>query len=171
MSAVNFINSLDFARTLDRADPLRSYRDRFHMPQHGGKEMVYFTGNSLGLQPKTTGSYLPQELDAWADYGVEGHFKGKNPGLGRGHDKATRFQMDKTFLPMQTAQRWQISNAPVLSMAACRAALDIYAEAGMVALGILPDWREPNVIRCAPVPLYNSFEVVHRFGQILDGLL
>ena len=145
-----------------------------------------------------------------------------------GHEKATRFLMDKTFVPMDTAERWQISNAPVLSMAACRASLDMFAEVGMVALvqksqlltgylefvigelnkthtncleiitprerrgcqlsivahgfgkplldkmmanGILPDWREPNVIRCAPVPMYNSFEDVYRFGQILDTLL
>ena len=41
----------------------------------------------------------------------------------------------------------------------------------MMARGIVPDWREPNVIRCAPVPLYNSFEDVYRFGEILDQLL
>jgi kynureninase len=145
-----------------------------------------------------------------------------------GHDKKTRFLMDKTFVPMETAERWQMSNAPVFSMAACRASLEIYAEAGMDALvekskvltaylefiieeinrqknnclqiitpkenrgcqisivangygkplynklmenGVIPDWREPNVIRCAPVPLYNSFEDVYRFGEILKSLL
>lgn len=51
-----------------------------------------------------------------------------------GHDKANRFLMDKTFVPMHTAERWQLSNAPVLSMAACRASLDIFEEVGMPAL-------------------------------------
>ena len=424
---MSFTNTLDYARAQDLADPLRTMRARFHMPQYAGEDVIYFTGNSLGLQPKTTQAYLQQELDAWATYGVEGHFMGKTPWLGYhelltqnmadivgampqetimmnhltvnlhllmvsfyrptpkrfkilceakafpsdqyavqsqikfhgqihgrsveealveieprsgehalrhedilaaierhkdslalvmlggvnyftgqvfdivgiveaghragaivgidlahgagnidlklhdwqvdfaawcsykylnsgpggvagafvherhlanthlpqfagwwGHEKATRFLMDKTFVPMDTAERWQISNAPVLSMAACRASLDMFAEVGMVALvqksqlltgylefvigelnkthtncleiitprerrgcqlsivahgfgkplldkmmanGILPDWREPNVIRCAPVPMYNSFEDVYRFGQILDTLL
>jgi kynureninase len=145
-----------------------------------------------------------------------------------GHDKETRFLMDSKFLPIQTAERWQLSNAPVLSMAACRASLDIFDEVGMPALikkseqltaylefiieqindeknnclqiitprnnrgcqlsivangygkalynqlidsGVVPDWREPNVIRCAPVPLYNSFEDIFRFGEILKKLL
>jgi kynureninase len=423
MRSMTLANTLAFAQAQDLADPLRSYRARFHMPQHAGADVLYFTGNSLGLQPKTTRAYLEQELDAWATYGVEGHFMGKSPWLGYhelltqnmadivgalpqetimmnhltvnlhllmvsfyrptaqrfkilceakafpsdqyavqsqikfhglkiedalvelvpragehalrhedilaaidrhkdslalvmlggvnyftgqvfdmagivqaghqagavvgfdlahgagnialklhdwqvdfavwcsykylnggpggvagafvherhlanndlpqfagwwGHDKNTRFLMDKTFVPMETAERWQISNAPVLSMAACRASLDIFAEVGMSALvqksallteylefvvselnrkhadclqiitpserrgcqlsivahghgkpllekmmaqGIVPDWREPNVIRCAPVPLYNSFEDIWRFGRILDGLL
>jgi kynureninase len=145
-----------------------------------------------------------------------------------GHDKKTRFLMDKKFVPMQTAERWQLSNAPVFSMAACRAALEIFDEAGMDALteksktltgyleyivgevnkaknnaleiitpkenrgcqisivahgygkplynslienGVIPDWREPNVIRCAPVPLYNSYEDIYRFGEILTSIL
>jgi kynureninase len=420
---MNFQNTLEFAKQCDVNDKLKSFRSKFHMPQHNGKDMVYFTGNSLGLQPKTTKSYIEQELNDWAKFGVEGHFMAKNPwmpyhefltenmakivgalpeetimmnqltvnlhllmvsfyrptkqrykilceakafpsdqyalqsqikfhglkienalieieprqgeysirhediyeaieknkdslalimiggvnyfsgqvfdmkaiteaghkagaivgfdlahGAGNlklqlhdwnvdfacwcsykylnsgpgsvagafvhqkhlkntdlpmfagwwGHDKKTRFLMDKTFIPMQTAERWQMSNAPVFSMAACRASLEIYAEAGMDALvekskvltaylefiveeinkeknnclqiitpkenrgcqisivangygkplynklmenGVIPDWREPNVIRCAPVPLYNSFEDVYRFGKILKSLL
>jgi kynureninase len=145
-----------------------------------------------------------------------------------GHDKKTRFLMDSQFIPMETAERWQLSNAPVLSMAACRASLDIFDEVGMQKLseksakltayldfivqeinltkgnclqiitpeinrgcqisivangygkdlynaliknGVIPDWREPNVIRCAAVPLYNNFEDVFRFGEILKKLL
>ncbi|MGZ3884905.1 MAG: kynureninase [Bacteroidia bacterium] len=420
---MTFQNTPELAKQLDQNDPLKSFRSRFHFPQHNGQEVVYFTGNSLGLQPKTTQAFIQQELNDWAKHGVEGHFLAKNPwmpyhefltekmarlvgafpeetvmmnqltvnvhllmvsfyrptkqrykilceakafpsdqyalqsqikfhglavedalievspregeyhirhediyeaieknkdslalvmiggvnyftgqvfdmkaiteaghkagalvgfdlahGAGNlklqlhdwgvdfaawcsykylnsgpgsvagafvhqrhlkntelplfagwwGHDKDTRFLMDKTFIPMQTAERWQISNAPVFSMAACRASLDIFDEAGMEALtekskhlttylefiiedinsrknnclqiitpkerrgcqlsvvangygkplyqklmenGVIPDWREPNVIRCAPVPLYNSFGDIYRFGQILEALL
>lgn len=426
----NFQNTLEFAKQCDANDKLKAYRSRFHFPQHEGRDIVYFTGNSLGLQPKTTKSFIEQELNDWAKYGVEGHFMAQNPwlpyhefltenmakivgalpeetvmmnqltvnlhllmvsfyrptkqrykiiceakafpsdqyalqsqvkfhgfkiedalieieprkgeyiirhediyeaieknkdslalvmiggvnyftgqvfnmksiveaghkagavvgfdlahGAGNlklqlhdwnvdfacwcsykylnsgpgsvagafvhqkhlkntdlpmfagwwGHDKKTRFLMDKTFVPMQTAERWQMSNAPVFSMAACRASLEIFAEVGMDALveksktltaylefiiddinkqtrlpdgqennclqiitpkenrgcqlsivangygkalfnklmenGVIPDWREPNVIRCAPVPLYNSFEDLYRFGEILKSLL
>ena len=41
----------------------------------------------------------------------------------------------------------------------------------LIESGVIPDWREPNVIRCAPVPLYNSFEDIYRFGEILKSLL
>jgi kynureninase len=147
-----------------------------------------------------------------------------------GHDKSNRFKMGKDFKPMATAAGWQLSNAPVLSMAAHKAALDVYDEAGMDVLmekskkltgylefvvqeinkkmenrnckleiitpkergcqlsiiahglgrplheklsanGVIADWREPNVIRCAPVPLYNSFEDVYRFGEIVLKIL
>ena len=396
----NFTNSLEFAKQLDSQDSLRSYRNKFHIPQHDGHDMVYFTGNSLGLQPKTTKDYLQQELNDWATYGVEGHFLAKNPwlsyheiltdktakivgalpsgkrtkilceakafpsdqyalqsqvkfhgfsindalieiapregeyevrhediykaiednkdslalimiggvnyfsgqvfdmkaiveaghkvgaivgfdlahGAGNlklhlhdwnvdfaawcsykylnggpgcvagafvheqhhkntdmplfagwwGHDKATRFKMDREFVPIQSVERWQLSNAPILSMAAYKASLDIFDEVGMDKLnekskvlteylefvvgeinkqknncleiitpkanrgcqisivahgqgkalynklienGVIPDWREPNVIRCAPVPMYNSFEDIYRFGEILNRLL
>ncbi len=421
--AAEFKNTLECAKEFDNNDKLRSYRDKFFVPQHNNQDVVYFTGNSLGLQPKTTQSYLQQELNDWAKFGVEGHFLAKNPWLSYhelltdkmaklvgalpeetvmmnqltvnihllmvsfyrptktrfkilceakafpsdqyalqtqlkfhgystdealieiepregeyhirhediysaieknkdslalvmiggvnyfsgqvfdmkaitaaghkagaivgfdlahaagnlkldlhnwgvdfaawcsykylnsgpgsvagafvherhlkntdlpqfagwwGHDKKTRFLMDKKFVPMETAERWQMSNAPVLSMAACRASLDVFSEVGMDALvekskkltaylefiveeinkqkgnclqvitpkenrgcqlsivangygkplynllienGVIPDWREPNVIRCAPVPLYNSFEDVYRFGAILTNLL
>ena len=419
----DFKNDAAFAKELDNNDTLRSYRDRFLMPQHNGHDVVYFTGNSLGLQPRTTQSYIQQELNDWAKFGVEGHFLAKNPWLSYhelltdkmarivgalpqetvmmnqltvnlhllmvsfyrptkqrykilceakafpsdqyalqsqirfhgyktedalvevspregeyhireedllkaieqnreslalvmiggvnyftgqvfdmkaiaeaghkagatvgfdlahaagniklqlhdwdvdfaawcsykylnsgpgsvsgafvherhlsntdlplfagwwGHDKKTRFLMDSTFVPMLTAERWQLSNAPVLSMAACRASLDIFDEVGMDALtekskalvaylefivndintkksncleiitpkenrgcqlsivahgygkklynslienGVIPDWREPNVIRCAAIPLYNSFEDMYRFGEVLKRLL
>ncbi|MDI1354351.1 MAG: kynureninase [bacterium] len=418
-----FKNDLEFARSLDETDPLKIYRKRFLIPQHHQRDAIYFTGNSLGLQPTTTQSYLQTELNDWAKYGVEGHFLATHPWLSYhellttkmakivgalpeetvmmnqltvnlhllmvsfyrptssrykilceakafpsdqyalqsqvkfhgyepkdalievgpregeyhirqedvlaaiekhkdslclimiggvnyftgqvfdmktiteaghkagalvgfdlahaagniklelhvwnvdfaawcsykylnsgpgsvagafvhqqhllntqlplfagwwGHDKKTRFLMDSTFVPMQTAERWQMSNAPVLSMAACRASLDIFEEVGMDALiaksklltsylefvvgeinneknnclqiitpkenrgcqisivahgygkalynklienGVVPDWREPNVIRCATVPLYNSFEDIYLFGQILTSLL
>lgn len=151
-----------------------------------------------------------------------------------GYDKKTRFLMKKKFVPMQTAEGWQLSNAPVLSMAAHKASLDVFMEAGgMVPLnkkskvltgyleyiiteinkkiknkkvsleiitpksnsergcqlsivghglgkdfykaitkaGVFCDWREPNVIRFAPVPLYNSFEDVWQLGKIIEKVL
>lgn len=144
-----------------------------------------------------------------------------------GHDKATRFLMDDTFVPIQTAEGWQLSNETVISMAALRASLDIFDEAGMEQivtksrlitgyleflihglesddidiitpnephergaqlsirminsdrslfdkiseLGVIADWREPDVIRIAPAPLYNSFKDVYRFVDILKKAL
>lgn len=147
-----------------------------------------------------------------------------------GHNKEDRFQMPDTFVPINSAEAWQLSNAPVLSMAPLRASLDLYDQVGMEALrtkslaltayletvikdasknsgqairiitpsdpkkrgcqisisvpgkgkaafeklsaaGVIADWREPDVIRLAPVPLYNSFEDVYHFGQLLTKFL
>ncbi|MBX3245231.1 MAG: kynureninase [Acidobacteria bacterium] len=67
---------------LDAADPLRRFREEFHIPKHSdGSEVLYFTGNSLGLQPKRTREYIEQELKDWAELGVEGHFHAKHPWL------------------------------------------------------------------------------------------
>ena len=74
-----FENSLDFARQLDAHDPLKSFREKFHFPTFHEKTVRYFTGNSLGLQPKTVKEYILQELDDWQKYGVEGHFLAKRP--------------------------------------------------------------------------------------------
>jgi len=74
-----FDNSLNSARALDAADPLRNYRQHFIFPQHKGADVRYFCGNSLGLQPKTVREALLNELDQWATHGVEGHFRGKLP--------------------------------------------------------------------------------------------
>ena len=71
-----------FAATMDAQDPLKHFRDKFYLPkQPNGAETIYFTGNSLGLQPKQTRQYLEQELEDWATWGVEGHFHAKNPWL------------------------------------------------------------------------------------------
>jgi kynureninase len=144
-----------------------------------------------------------------------------------GHDKETRFLMGPEFKPLEGAEGWQISNPPILQMAALRASLEIFEEAGMEALaeksrrltgyletliaeigderisvitprdacergcqlsirvkdadrslydsivarGVYADWREPDVIRVAPVPLYNSFQDVSRFAAILKECL
>lgn len=421
-----FETSLAFAEAQDAADPLRAFRDQFHFPSFGTRELVYFTGHSLGLQPKTVKAAVELELDEWAKYGVEGHFHSTNPwysyherltptmaGIvgarepevvcmnslttnlhllfvsfyrptrtrykiiaeakmfpsdrylletqarfhgfdpddaiievaprdgetlireedilaaiaenarnlalvffggvnyftgqlfnmprltaaahaagavagfdlahaagnvplslhdwdvdfaawcsykylnsspgnvgaifvherhGRsydlprfggwwGHDKATRFQMKSGFQPMAGAEGWQLSNAPILGMAAMKASLDVFAEAGMPALraksekltayleftidalarefpdaeislitprdpdqrgcqismdvagrerklfdamiaaGVIVDFREPCVIRMAPVPLYNSFTDIFTFGKLMRALL
>jgi len=420
-------NSLEFAKELDKNDSLKAYRDRFFIPQFQGKDVVYFSGNSLGLQPKSTLSYIQKELEDWAKFGVEGHFDAAKPwfayheflsdkaakivgakssevvithslttnlhllmvsfyrptktrykilcekkafpsdqyalesqvkfhgfdpkdaiievaprvgehlindedllqaiknngnelalvmiggvnyysgqlfdmatitkvghGVGAivgfdlahaagnvkldlhnwqvdfaawcsykylnsspggvaglfvhqnhenkpdlprlagwwGHDKETRFLMEPGFKPMKGAEGWQLSNAPVLGMAAHLAALDIFDEVGMdvliekrikltnyleeliqdislrhsatcqleiitpketarrgaqlsilvhgkgkvvfdklAAQGVIADWREPNVIRIAPTPLYNSFQDIYHFVNFLDKAL
>lgn len=419
-----FENNQAFAKTLDEQDSLKHFRDKFYIPIINGNECIYFTGNSLGLQPKTTQDYVLNELEDWASFGVEGHFHARQPwfsyhemfphllskivgalpeeivvmnqltvnlhllmasfyrptkerfkiiceakafpsdqyaletqttfhginpqetiievspreseheirtediistiqqhahstalvilggvnyysgqvfnmkaitqaaheagafcgfdlahaagnielhlhdwdvdfacwcsykylnsgpggvagayinikhavdkSINRlagwwGQEKETRFLMEKGFNPIPTAEGWQLSNAPILSMAAHKASLDIFEEAGIENLfpkgkllsdylffiieeintlssqkkielitpknakgcqvsmlmlekgkevfdalkqnGVLADWREPNVIRIAPVPLYNSFEDVWKFGEIVKLIL
>tara|TARA_B100000902_G_scaffold265718_1_gene251802 strand:- start:339 stop:1589 length:1251 start_codon:yes stop_codon:yes gene_type:complete len=141
-----------------------------------------------------------------------------------GHDKESRFKMPDEFVPIKTAEGWQLSNPPILSLAAVRAALSIFDEVGMSSLvtkskkltsylvfllnqistdriniitpeqrgcqisisvkngnkdlfdeitkkGVIADWREPDVIRVAPVPLYNSFLDVYNFYKVLEEIL
>lgn len=141
-----------------------------------------------------------------------------------GHDEKTRFKMKKGFKPMKSAESWQMSNAQVMNMAALRASLDLFDQAGLDRLaeksfmltayaefllqqikhlkfqiitpmnplergcqlsllfqskgkevfeqlqknGVIADWREPDVIRIAPVPMYNSFEDVYRMFEIMQ---
>ena len=68
-----------YAREADAADPLRDLRKEFLFPQHDGRDVLYFTGNSLGLQPKGAAVILQEELEDWARYGVEGHFQARRP--------------------------------------------------------------------------------------------
>ena len=142
-----------------------------------------------------------------------------------------RFEMDTVFDPIRTSESWQLSNPPILAMAALRASLDVFDRAGgteplraksrhqieyldlllaemigdrvesitpallaergcqhslriqmpgvdgravyrgLEGAGVACDWRYPDVIRVAPVPLYNSFTDIHRFVIILDGVL
>ncbi len=421
---MNFENTLEYAKALDARDPLRHFRGRFFIPQFQGRDKIYFTGNSLGLQPQQAGTFVQQELEDWQSMGGEGHFEARRPwypyheifpqqlstiigclpeevvvmnsltvnlhlllvsfyrptkqrykilceykafpsdqyafesqvryhgfepddaileikprqgedvirhediiaaikehgdsiatvllsginyytgqvfnmkeivkaahivgayagfdlahavgnialslhdwkvdfacwctykylnsGPGSvagvyihidhaankniprfagwwGYDKVTRFDMEKGFKPMPTAEGWQLSNAPVFSMAVHKAALDIFEEAGMKAIvekgktlgdylifiledvnknlpakfievitpvnekgcqvsmilksngrkiydylmnnGVSAGWREPSVLRVAPVPLYNSFEDVWHFGEILKNTI
>ncbi len=423
---MQYQNTLEFAKELDEKDPIKDFRDKFYIPIINGKQSIYFVGNSLGLQPKTTQDYIYNELENWANYGVEAHFHAKipwvdyhdifveplskivgclpqevvvmnhltvnlhlllstfyrptkkrykiiceakafpsdqyafesqvklhelepheaiievaprdgernirtediidtinkhnnelavvlfgglnyytgkvfdiktisktahdagaycgfdlahaagnielhlhdwdvdfacwcsykylNSGPGNiagayihdrfvsdtslprmagwwGYDKESRFKMEKNFKPIPTAEGWQLSNSPIISMAAHKSSLDIFQEAGMDKLikksklltgyllfildelnanankkiveiitpkheaergcqvsilmlqkgkdifnalkkhGVLSDWREPDVIRVAPVPLYNTFEDVYQFGQILKHFM
>ena len=143
------------------------------------------------------------------------------------HNKETRFNMRQPFDVMSGAEGWQLSNPPILSMAAIRASLDMFEKVGMDVLlekskkltgffeylvnqiasdsikiitpsnpnergcqlsvqmanadknlhkkltenNIITDWREPDVIRCAPVPMYTSFEDVYRMVNVLESLL
>jgi kynureninase len=423
---MEFKNTLQYAQSKDQQDPLNKYRNEFFFPNFHKNEVVYFTGNSLGLQPKETKNYIQNELDDWAKWGVEGHFEAKHPWFSYheiltpkiakivgaknievvvthslttnlhllmvsfyrpkgkrnkilcegkafpsdqyalesqvkfhgyepkdaivevfpregehtlreediiakinetgeelamvmiggvnyytgqrfdmetvtkaghdvgaivgwdlahaagnvelelnkwgvdfaawcsykylnsspggvsglfvhekhannnelprfagwwGHDKTERFQMKPGFQPIEGAEGWQLSNAPVLGMAAHNASLDIFEKVGTKAIfekrdeltaylefvineisdssdkadfeiitpkdpkrrgaqlsilahgqgkalfdamadqGVVADWREPNVIRIAPAPLYNSYEDVYRFGQILKSAI
>ena len=144
-----------------------------------------------------------------------------------GHNKSTRFNMRQEFDPIPGAEGWQLSNPPILSMAAIRASLDLFEEAGfdnlrkksikltgyleylldeisdpnlqiitprnpeergcqlsiqlknadkgifdkLTTSGVISDWREPDVIRIAPTPLYNNFEDVYLFVEKLKSLL
>lgn len=422
---MHYQNTLEFAKEMDDNDPLKDFTDKFYIPIINKKPCIYFVGNSLGLQPKTTQDYIYNELENWANYGVEAHFNAKipwvnyhdifveplskivgclpqevvvmnhltvnlhlllstfyrptkerykiiceakafpsdqyalesqvklhgfnpddaiievapregennirtedildtidkhknelalvifgginyytgkvfdmktitdaahnagaycgfdlahaagnielhihdwdvdfacwcsykylNSGPGNiagayiherfstdtslprmagwwGYDKEIRFKMGKKFKPIPTAEGWQLSNSPIISMAAHKASLDIFEDAGMENIlkksklltgylffileeinsnpdkknlevitpkneeergcqvsvlmlqngkqifnalkkqGVLSDWREPDVIRFSPVPLYNTFEDVYQFGQILKHL-
>jgi kynureninase len=146
-----------------------------------------------------------------------------------GHDKASRFKMPGQYIPLEGAEGWQLSNPPILAMAALRASLDVFKDAGgmaplrakseilsaylaflldqrlpkgalrvitpadprqrgcqislqnldgqgharferLTAAGVIADWREPDVIRLAPVPLYNRFVDAWDFVDILAGI-
>ena len=76
---MEFKNSLVFAQQLDAIDPLRKYRNEFHFPKVMGKDVIYFTGNSLGLQPKRTQKFVDDIMKDWKDLAVEGHFHAEKP--------------------------------------------------------------------------------------------
>ncbi len=144
-----------------------------------------------------------------------------------GHNKETRFSMPPQFEPIGGAEGWQLSNPPILPLAALRASLELFDQARieklrqksklltgylefliddlgerkvtiitpgapedrgcqlslvvkqngrdvyqkLVSMGVVCDWREPDVIRVAPAPFYNSFTEIHRFAEILKSLL
>ena len=79
METLTFETSQAFAQQMDEQDDLKQYRNEFYIPKHtDGSDILYFCGNSLGLQPKQVEKYLQQELEDWKKFGVEGHFHAKN---------------------------------------------------------------------------------------------
>ena len=78
---MKFENTAAFAQALDKKDPIKKFRSLFHLPKVNGKTAFYFTGNSLGLAPKTAAKFLKEELNDWEKLGVEGHFRAKRPWL------------------------------------------------------------------------------------------
>lgn len=76
---MNFENNLPFAQALDLRDPLKEMRNEYLFPQQNGKEFIYLSGNSLGLQPKVAKEVLNKQLDNWQNLAVEGWFDGDSP--------------------------------------------------------------------------------------------
>jgi len=77
----HFEDSLSFAQQLDANDNLKHFREQFYFPRHNGKDVIYFCGNSLGLQPKNVEAAIQTELQTWREIAIEGYFKGTNPWL------------------------------------------------------------------------------------------
>ena len=76
---MNFQNTREFAQELDRQDELAKYREEFIFPQVNGKNVIYFTGNSLGLQSKAAKKYVEEVMQDWGNLAVEGHFYADKP--------------------------------------------------------------------------------------------
>ena len=76
---MTFENSLAFAQQLDAQDQLSHYQNEFSFPKVNGKNVIYFTGNSLGLQPKRAKTYVDEVMNDWANLAVEGHFYAEKP--------------------------------------------------------------------------------------------
>ncbi|HYY12837.1 MAG TPA: hypothetical protein VE758_00220, partial [Chthoniobacterales bacterium] len=69
-----FSSNEDFAQQLDAEDRLHGFREKFHLPTgKDGKPLIYFAGNSLGLMPKAARGIVEEELDNWAELGVDAH--------------------------------------------------------------------------------------------------
>jgi kynureninase len=214
-------------------------------------EIGYEIGAMVGFDLAHAAGNYPVKLHDWdVDFAIWCHYKYINSGPGSiagafvhqkhlgkadiprfegwwGHEKTSRFKMQGKFIPSDTAEAWQLSNAPIFSMAPLLASLDLFDEAGMENLrakslkmtaylefllnqiqsdririitpkdpeqrgcqlsiqvknadkslfntiterGVISDWREPDVIRVAPVPLYNSFWDCWRFAEILKECL
>ncbi|HEX4653230.1 MAG TPA: kynureninase [Candidatus Udaeobacter sp.] len=71
---MTFSTEEDFALQLDAEDPLRAFREKFHLPLgKDGRPVIYFAGNSLGLMPRSARALVDEELDNWAELGVDAH--------------------------------------------------------------------------------------------------
>lgn len=73
--------SQSFAASMDANDPLANFKAQFHFPKHGNRDVIYFCGNSLGLQPKIVATAIDTELASWRDLAIGGYFGGTNPWL------------------------------------------------------------------------------------------
>ncbi|MEO5860805.1 MAG: kynureninase [Pyrinomonadaceae bacterium] len=77
-----YADKIENGSSLDSVNSVQNFRSRFHIPKTlGGDDVIYLTGNSLGLQPKTTRKYIEEELEDWASLGVEGHLHARHPWL------------------------------------------------------------------------------------------
>lgn len=85
--------TISYAKESDHSDALNIYREQFYIPHLNNKHAIYFLGNSLGLQPKTTQDEVLKIMEAWANFGVEGFFMGKEPWLNY-HKKITPLLCD-----------------------------------------------------------------------------
>ena len=76
---MTFQNSAEYALKLDSEDILAQYKSEFLFPQHNGNNVIYFCGNSLGLQPKRTRNFVDEVMNDWSEMAVEGHFYAEKP--------------------------------------------------------------------------------------------
>lgn len=76
-----YSTDISYAIAADQRDPLAAYKDQFHFPVKNGKPVIYFCGNSLGLQGKQVQNAVQTELDAWRDLAIEGFRSGQHPWL------------------------------------------------------------------------------------------
>ncbi|WP_461533664.1 kynureninase [Sinomicrobium sp.] len=76
---MHFQNTRAYAVEADAQDPLKKYKEEFIFPLVNGKQVIYFTGNSLGLQPKRTRKFIDEVMNDWAEMAVEGHFYAQKP--------------------------------------------------------------------------------------------
>ncbi|MEO5909865.1 MAG: kynureninase [Pelobium sp.] len=83
---MQFKNNLEFANSLDHQDELASFRNQFHIPKQGGKEIIYLCGNSLGLQPQAAAAEINKQLAVWQNHAVEGWFNGEENWLNYHHE-------------------------------------------------------------------------------------
>jgi kynureninase len=79
--STSYIASQSFAANMDANDPLAPFKSQFHFPKHDGNDVIYFCGNSLGLQPKNVAAAIETELTSWRDLAIGGYFGGTNPWL------------------------------------------------------------------------------------------
>ncbi|MEY3397781.1 MAG: hypothetical protein RL220_375, partial [Bacteroidota bacterium] len=76
---MEYRNTEEFAHSSDQTDSLSHLRNQFLFPKHEGENVLYFTGNSLGLQPAGVKEALLTECEDWEKWGVEGHMHARNP--------------------------------------------------------------------------------------------